>query len=265
MSISDRDRKIIYFMLILVVTILPYTLYIKNQKITTESIVAGNQELQARYDYLSQLNDQRDLYEKATAKYNADIETIVAGFPADIKPENFTMFLLNTEYDTYPVIPRGEEANFLLNERHYLFNSVAYVDNVESQISNENTDTGYVALTNISFVNYIAVDYESFKYMIEFLLEYPDPVMYSGITMDFDEKTGNITGEMQIAQYAITGADRELEDVDIWPDLDANDIRGNEEVGVFGEKDVTLIDELLPEDVTYLDENGNPIEGEPVE
>lgn len=230
MNISDKDKKIIYILLIAMIIALPYFFYIKDTKVATEALVAQNVELQNRLTYLQGLDSQRDFYIEETEKMNVSRNEIIASFPADIRQENYTMFLLETEYSSLTINPDTLEAEWVYPIR---FDTVSYADNIETPISSEQADTGYIALTNSSIVTYMCY-YDGLKYMLEYLMDYEDPMIYTAISMVYDDETGIITGEMELSQYAVSGADRVLEDVIIVPDLDDFDIRGNEEFGVFG-------------------------------
>ena len=230
MRLSDRDKLIIMILAGVLVFVLPYFFYIKDTKVSTESIIAGNVELQARLDYLNMLNDNRDEYIKRTNDMIEERDEIIASFPADIRQENYTMFLLNTEYSS---LKQDEVTGVYYLEHPIVFSAVSYADNVETPISSEDAETEYIALTNVSAIEYRCY-YEGLKYLLDYLMEYEDPMIYTGMTMEFDEELGVISGEILLSQYAISGPERELAPVEIWPDLDEFDIRGNEEVGVFG-------------------------------
>lgn len=225
---SDRDKLIIVVVLLLAIGLCPYFFYIKDTKIATEALNTQNTELQARLDYLNSLEANREDYISETERLNEERDEIIASFPGGIMQANYTMFLLNTEYSNVTV----DEVTgiYTLPVR---FSAVSYADNIETPISDENAETVYVAVTNRSTIEYSCY-YDGMKYLLEYLMEYEDPMIYSGITMDYDDEFGVISGEILLSQYAITGPDREVAPVEIWPDLDDFDIRGNEEVGIFG-------------------------------
>lgn len=243
---SDRDKKLIIFLLIAMVIALPYIFYIKNTKVETETIMTNVQELERRYQELKEMNDNRQFWEKEIVRLHNDMEKIIESFPAGIDSANYTMFLLQTEYSSDVIA--NEETGELELQYPIVFDSVAFAENIETPISTEETETGYVALTNVSAVTY-ACYYGGLKYLLAYLMEYEDPMIYSSIDMEFDAKTGVITGTILLSQYAISGEGRELPatdftinvsgenyDHDYDLDLDEIDLRGNEDVeaGVFG-------------------------------
>lgn len=253
---SDRDKLIIVVVLLLAIGFCPYFFYIKDTKVTTEALLAQNVELQARLDYLNSLEANRGDYISETERLNEERDAIIASFPGGILQENYTMFLLNTEYSTLTMDAATGE---LIWEHPIRFSAVSYADNIEMPISGENAETVYTAVTNLSTIEYRCY-YGGMKYLLEYFMEYEDPMIYSGITMEYDDEFGVISGEILLAQYAISGPDREVAPVEIWPDLDMYDLRGNEEVGIFGpithieEEEVTEGEEGTDGEVTIEEE-----------
>lgn len=239
---SDRDKKIIIVLLILMVTILPYVFYIKNTRVDTESILTNVQTLEERYNTLQEMDANRKYWEDEIDRLHEEMLAIIETFPAGVDSANYTMFLLQTEYSSDVVL--NEETGIYELENPIIFDTVSFAENIEMPIATEETDTGYVALTNISAVTYRCY-YGGLKYLLEYLMEYKDPMIYSAIDMEFDDETGVITGTILLSQYAIAGEGRELPaaefeinyggaDLDV--DLDDLDMRGNEDVeaGIFG-------------------------------
>lgn len=275
---SDRDKKIIVVLLIAMILILPYVFYIKDTKVNTETVNVEITTLQARLDYLDMLNNRRGDYEKETERLNGERDDIIASFPAGIAPENYTMFLLQTEYSsklvpleeteyyTFSAATSGKAADEdgqTVTQLQYpiLFDNVSYAPNMETPISSEEmeTDTGYVALTNSSALTYRCY-YGGVKYLLKYLMDYKDPMIYRSISMQFDAETGIMTGAIQLDQYAVAGADREFPDVNFIINVDGQKIdmgltgsmRGNEDAqaGIFGNLELEAVEEeeVVPED-----------------
>lgn len=227
---SDRDKKIILILLIIAVVALPYVFVIKEKRIETETVKAENIELQARLDYLKELETQRDFFVKKTEENNKERDKIIASFPADILQENYTMFLYNTEISTLKMDDEGE----WITEYPIAIQEVTYGENVETPISDpeSGTELNYTAISNSSTLGYQTF-YPGFKYYLEYLKSYKDPMSYVAVSASMDENTGIISGEIILNQYAISGEKRELKKVDIEPEID-DEHRGLEEKGVFG-------------------------------
>lgn len=260
---KDNELKLLLIIGVIGVVVLPYFLYSQQAKIDTATLENECVELQSRYDRLEEMNKNREFYLEKTEEYNEQRDKIIELFPADIDQAKYTMFLLYTEYSTLHEVVVGstnlvdEDGNYIdwieLQPEHPIrFNAVTYGTNVETPISSAETDTGLVALTNTSAVSY-ACYYGGFKYLLDYLESYDDPMIYTSITADYDTNTGVIEGEITLAQYAVSGNDRDFEpvsfqhtfdghkfDFDIdnygWmgSDTPALELRGNEEYGVFG-------------------------------
>lgn len=261
---SDRDKKIIIFLLLVAVIALPYVFYIKDKKVAIETTLVEVQTLEARLAELNEMNQNRDFYIREIDRMHTDRDVIVASFPADIRRENYAMFLLQTEYSSDVI--EDEETGESMLEFPILFESVAFGVNSETQISSDSVenaaadgtqeplDTEFVAISNLSALNYICY-YDGLKYLLQYLKDYEDPMIYSEISMEMDAETGIVSGTMQISQYAIAGPDRTLDDVEftiqvgdeeIDLGLDDLDMRGNEEVGIFGPITTTESEEETP-------------------
>lgn len=248
------------------VTVLPYVFYIKDAKVATETTLVEVETLQARFDELKRMDDHRDEYLKEIDRMHHDRDVIVASFPADIRRENYAMFLLQTEYSS-DVVVVDEETGEKGLEFPILFDSAAFGINIETPISSDNMgtdaaatapaeplDTDFVAINNTSALTYNCY-YGGMKYLLEYLKDYEDPMIYSEIDMTMDPDTGIVSGTITLEQYAIAGPDRELDKVDFTihvGDIDENvsldilNMRGNEEVGIFGPITVTEAEEEAP-------------------
>lgn len=264
-NISDRDKTIMVVLAIAMIVLLPYFFYIKDTKVETETIWTNVDLLQARYDELNAMNQNREFYEQEIVRLHEERDAIIAEFPAGIDNANYTMFLLQTEYSSDYVL--NETTGEYALEYPIIFDSVSYGQNIQTPISTLETDTGYVGLTNTSVVTYSCY-YGGMKYLLEYLMDYKDPMIYRAIDMVFDSETGVITGAITLAQYAVEGEGRELpptsfdievggETIDL--DLDNNDMRGNEEEenGIFGPR---VRDELEVEEEVVVPEEGEVVE-----
>lgn len=261
---SDRDKKIIVILLIVAVIALPYVFYIKDKKVETQTLQVEIESLQARYDYLHDLDLNRETYLREIDEMHAERDEIVASFPADIRRENYAMFLLQTEYSS-DVIKDEVTGDVVGLEYPIVFNTVSFGTNIETPISTdymggavpdsvEPMDTEFVAITNSSALTYNCY-YGGMKYLLKYLMDYEDPMIYTQIDMAMDPETGIVSGAITLAQYAIAGPDRELDPVDftihvgnedVKLGLDEMEMRGNEEVGIFGPIIVTEAEEEAP-------------------
>ncbi|MDE6531268.1 MAG: hypothetical protein K2K96_10955 [Lachnospiraceae bacterium] len=264
---SDRDKKLILILLTAIVIALPYIFYIKDTRVETETMQVEIVTLEERYNKLKEMDDNRDVYLREIDEMHAERDEIVASFPADIRRENYAMFLLQTEYSSNLVL--NEETGDMELEYPIIFDSASFGINIETPISSDSMgdtgddpaavpvepmDTDFVAITNASALTYNCY-YGGMKYLLKYLMDYEDPMIYSQIDMTMDPETGVVSGALMLNQYAIAGPDREFDKVDftiqvgsenIDLSLDKNDFRGNEDVGIFGPIIVPEMEEEAP-------------------
>ncbi len=233
MTLSDRDRKIILILLIILVIVLPYMFYIKDTRIDIETQKGNNEALQTRVNELEEMKTHEVEWTQAIEDMHAERDAIIALFPVDVKPANYIQFWLNTEYSSDWIV--DEETGVMDLEYPMLISDVTFSENVETSISDETMDTGFVALTNTSMVTYTC-RYDGIKYLLQYLMDYEDPMIFRNVTIEYDSDLDQVGGQMMLAQYAVRGGDRgELEPVNINPSVD--DMRGGvaeQDAGIFG-------------------------------
>lgn len=268
---KDSEIKVLLGVGIVGVIALPYFLYSQQAKTDTATIKNECTELQATYDRLNEMNQNRKFYEDETERYLSEMKAIIELYPSDIQQPNYTLWLLNTEYSSLKYV-ENEEGEMELTWVYPLrFDTVAFTNNEEIAISADDTDTGMVALTNMSGLTYRTY-YDGLKYMLEYIMDYKDPMIYTQISMSMDQETGVITGTMLLEQYAVLGNGVPFEPVGYLQEFDGvaynfsldnnnvsyfepigtGDIRGNEEAGIFG-----LSDKEMRE--LYAGEDGNAV------
>ncbi|MCR4585173.1 MAG: hypothetical protein K5686_05555 [Lachnospiraceae bacterium] len=252
MNLTDRDRKTILILLILAVIALPYTLYIQDTREDTDKVNAEIVTLNETFNRLNEMNQKRDFYIAETKKYKDNTLKLIEQFPADVRPENYAMFLLNAEYssDKIPLEVEEGEEDLGLYELEYpiRFKTYGFGDNEQFDLASDEVQLDYTALTNKSSVLFLC-KYDALKYMLKYLMDYKDPMIYSTLKLEMDEETGTIAGEMILEQYAIAGQGRTLEDVVVEPDIDKMKMRGvnldpKNENGVFGSTHIDTWEEL---------------------
>lgn len=246
LGLSDRDSKIILVLLIIAIVVLPYVLYTKNLRADTELIKSENVDLQARLEELQEMNKNRDFYIAETERMQKERDELIASFPAEIGQENYTMFLQYLEVnsilkanenelamqeddddETPPFGYKGIEGNTT-----FLVGSVGYNDNDYIQIG-EDSESNLMGIINDSTLAF-ACYYDGFRYMLDYILNYEDPMIYKKLKVEYDADTAQLEGEMVIEQWAIAGNGRKLDPVPVFEDIDELDMRGIEDTHLFG-------------------------------
>lgn len=251
-NLSDRDAKIIMILLIVAVIALPYVFYSKETREDTEIQKAKNIQLEERYAQLQKMNENREWYLAETERLDKERDLLIASFPADVRPENYTMFLLNMEYnsqlnalDEMAKIAEDEELQRpgmegIDGNSTVFVDTVAYGTNDFVPISEPDAEEELQGIVNSSTITYFGY-YSGIKYILDYIMNYDDPMIYKAIDMTYDSDTGVITGSITLDQYAISGLGRELAPAEIWPDLDEFEIRGNQEDGIFGPLNIEVL------------------------
>ena len=286
LGLSDRESKIILVLLIVAIIALPYVLYTKGLREDTEVIKGDNLALQARLEELQEMNKNRDFYVAETERMKKERDELIASFPAEVNQENYTMFLQYLEYNS--IIKAEEQMAALLEDEEddevegdetprfgysgidgnttVLIKTVGYGENDYIPISDEGAADGLTGVINDSTLVFTCYQ-EGAKYILDYILNYADPMIYKSVTLEFDEETGQLEGNMLVEQYAIAGQGRTLQPVDPWPDIDEEKLRGIVEEGLFGPlSDDTLylrqmfeayLEELARQAEEEEEENGN--------
>ena len=246
LGLSDRDSKIILVLLIIAIVVLPYVLYTKNLRADTEIIKSENVDLQARLEELQEMNKNRDFYIAETERMQKERDALIASFPAEIGQENYTMFLQYLEVNS---ILKANENELAMQEDDddetppfgykviegnttFLIGSVGYNDNDYIQIG-EDSDSNLMGVINDSTLAFKCY-YDGFRYMLDYILNYEDPMIYKNLKVEYDPDSGQLEGEMMIEQWAIAGNGRKLDPVPVFEDIDELDMRGIEDTHLFG-------------------------------
>lgn len=249
LGLSDRDSKIILILLIIAVVVLPYVLYTKNLREDTEVIKGENIELQARLEELQEMNKNRDFYIAETKRMQEERDALIASFPAEINQENYTMFLQYLEINS--IIKAEEDMLALLEDEEeegeetpafgysgiegnstFLIGTVGYNDNEYVAISDEESGGDLMGVINDSSIAFKCY-YDGFRYMLDYILNYEDPMIYKMLDVEYDPDTGELEGEIVLEQWAIAGNGRKLDPVPVYQDIDELDMRGLE-MNLFG-------------------------------
>ena len=281
MAISDRDKKLIYLLLTAIVICLPYFFYIKDKHIETENLKQSNEVLKDRYEELEAMNANREQYIKDTEQNIKDMEKIIKKYPSDVVQAQYLTFLLHEEFaapETQIMLSaedgEDEEAVILVDKNRIWFDGMHFGQNMIEPIASEELDTGYMAVTNSSTLQF-EVYYPAMLFLLADLRDMDQkgyPMSYSGLKLEFDDQTGQITGEMVLDQYAVSGQENKPAPKPDFGEfgIDALGIRGNkydvinDPNGIFGptEDEKGFADLIREADVTV---RARTVDGEDAE
>lgn len=253
---SNRDKFLLVVIGIAAVILLPYFLYIKDTRDRITNLDNEIVQLETRYNELLEIEKNRDMYVAGTKEFNEKRDAIIAKYPADIQQASYVMYLLNMEYSDY-LTRNNEEARkeyndlaaletiepgvrvsaieFQSNELTPISSQLLVTEDGENPAGTELVETEYVAVANNSKLKFHCYDQSFVNHMLGYIRDDEEyPMIYRDITFKYDEETGIVEGDMELAQYAVTGGeDREFTSIPIKPEI-TSDIRGNDEFGIFG-------------------------------
>lgn len=204
MKISDRDKKLILFVLFAAIIALPIFLFIRPKNNQIKDMDAELESLNERYNYLKDLSDKQETYEQEIVRLNKERDGMILEFASDIKQENTVMMLRGIELSENPVIT----------------DSVDFGENTEEEVTegsfdaNGNYVEGLTAVKTQTQVVYHA-PYTSIRPLLDYMFNYKDKMGISSFTMEVDPTTNFIKGTYVLDQYAITGTGKETQDIAI--------------------------------------------------
>ncbi len=205
MKISDRDKKLILFVLLVAVIALPIFLFIrpKNEKI--KELDAQLVSINDRYNYLKELSEKQPEYEAKIAELNEERDKIIDDFPGGVLFENTVMFI------------RATELHF---DKNFRATTMTFAEDEEETITeakvNDNGEyvEGLTALKATTTINYCG-EYPEIKELLNYIFTQKDTMILSYVEMNLDKDTNMIGGTVILDQYAITGNGKEVKQTSI--------------------------------------------------
>lgn len=207
MKISDRDKKLILFVLFVAIIALPIFLFIKPKNAETAALEAQLVDLNERYNYLKDLSAKQPEYEQKIVELNAERDAMISDYAGGVLFENTVLFL------------RECEIHF---DEKFRAVTMAFAADEETEITEASVVDGeYVdGLTAIKATTTIDYNghYDEIKEFINYIFNYKDKMVLSGVTMELDEETNLVKGVVVLDQYAISGNGKEVKTREI-PDM----------------------------------------------
>lgn len=200
MKISDRDKKLILFVLLVAVIALPIFLFIRPKNESIKELDTQLTNLNERYNYLKDLSAKQPEYEARIAELNSERDKIIEDFPGGILLENTIMFLRATE---------------LYYDNNFRAQTITFAEDEEEAITEGSVDSngeyvdGLTAVKATTTVNYSG-EYNEIKDLTNYIFNQKDTMILSYFTMDLDTTTNMIKGTFILDQYAISGNGKEV-------------------------------------------------------
>lgn len=219
MNLSDRDKKLLLVLLILVIVCVPYFFVIQPMLEKQETLEKEISTLRSEVSYQESLALRKAEYEQEAADYALAEEELIAQFPSELSQDASIMFINETEkkipISLYQVTFGDDVAAQVTSEAEE--EAIADVEEAmgettQTQVIEDNTNTTGLGggLTGISTQTRFVYDagYEEFKDFLKYILDYHDRMVITELDAQFSSELDLLNGNFTLTQYALSGRDR---------------------------------------------------------
>ena len=234
MSISERDKKILIVFVGILIFALVYYFPIRSYTEDAEKLNTENVGLTAKLAELEAKVARESEIKAETTNYEADTLALVAKFPSFLQVENEIMDIVGLEKElkvevplitvNTPVEVKGSDApEAETTEATEAPQEVATEEAPEEASTTEAPvadETGvapavankyklYDMSTNINYKG----GYDSLKKFLDKIAKSTDKKSINSVSLTFDNKTGNLDGNIVYDSYFLAGSDRPYEEI----------------------------------------------------
>lgn len=232
MSISERDKKILIVFVGILIFALVYYFPIRSYTEDAEKLNTENVGLTAKLAELEAKVARESEIKAETTNYEADTLALVAKFPSFLQVENEIMDIVGLEKelkvevplitvntpvemkasDTPEVAEAAEAPQEVATEEAPEADSTTEVpaaDETEVAPAAANKYKLYDMSTNINYKG----GYDSLKKFLDKIAKSTDKKSINSVSLTFDNKTGNLDGNIVYDSYFLVGSDRPYEEI----------------------------------------------------
>lgn len=225
MSISDRDKKILLVFLGILVFGLVYFFPIRGYMDDTEKLKAENISLNPKLTDLQEKAARETEIKNETADLRSKTTKAIAKFPSLLRTENEIMAIVKFEKELKIEVPS------ITVSAPVEVQTAVSADSVPEAAPPENSETASVEATDDTVVataagiasKYTLYDmstsidykggYKSMKKLLKKIAKSSDKKSINTVSLSFDEKTGNLDGNIIYDSYFLLGSDRPYEEI----------------------------------------------------
>ncbi len=212
---DKKTQNIVLLCLLSVLAVLGSIMLVyKPQKEEVDALESTNAGLRSRLEELKEKESHKAELEAETEEFKKQFEEELKNYPADLNQETTVMFMKGTEADTKVI-----NNNFSLPE-----DSVFYVLGEGAQSSSDISTEGsadtaaasgeYTVITEQLNVSYEGT-YENLKKYLQYVADYKFRRNISQINIAYNQDEKTCSGTVTMNLYAITGGDRDPEQVNV--------------------------------------------------
>lgn len=237
MSISERDKKILIVFVGILIFALVYYFPIRSYTEDAEKLNTENVGLTAKLAELEAKVARESEIKAETTNYEADTLALVAKFPSFLQVENEIMDIVGLEKelkvevplitvntpvemkasDTPEVTEAAEAPQEVATEEAPEEASTTDASTTEAPAADEtevapaaaNKYKLYDMSTNINYKG----GYDSLKKFLDKIAKSTDKKSINSVSLTFDNKTGNLDGNIVYDSYFLAGSDRPYEEI----------------------------------------------------
>lgn len=237
MSISERDKKILIVFVGILIFALVYYFPIRSYTEDAEKLNTENVGLTAKLAELEAKVARESEIKAETTNYEADTLALVAKFPSFLQVENEIMDIVGLEKElkievplitvNTPVEMKGsdtpeaettqaapqevatEEAPEDASTTDASTTEAPVADETEVAPAAANKYKLYDMSTNINYKG----GYDSLKKFLDKIAKSTDKKSINSVSLTFDNKTGNLDGNIVYDSYFLAGSDRPYEEI----------------------------------------------------
>lgn len=237
MSISERDKKILIVFVGILIFALVYYFPIRSYTEDAEKLNTENVGLTAKLAELEAKVARESEIKAETTNYEADTLAMVAKFPSFLQVENEIMDIVGLEKElkvevplitvNTPVEMKGsdtpeaettqappqevatEEAPEEASTTDASTTEAPAADETEVAPAAANKYKLYDMSTNINYKG----GYDSLKKFLDKIAKSTDKKSINSVSLTFDNKTGNLDGNIVYDSYFLAGSDRPYEEI----------------------------------------------------
>ena len=232
MSISERDKKILIVFVGILIFALVYYFPIRSYTEDAEKLNTENVGLTAKLAELEAKVARESEIKAETTNYEADTLAMVAKFPSFLQVENEIMDIVGLEKelkvevplitvntpvemkasDTPEVAEAAEAPQEVATEEAPEADSTTEApaaDETEVAPAAANKYKLYDMSTNINYKG----GYDSLKKFLDKIAKSSDKKSINSVSLTFDNKTGNLDGNIVYDSYFLAGSDRPYEEI----------------------------------------------------
>ena len=232
MSISERDKKILIVFVGILIFALVYYFPIRSYTEDAEKLNTENVGLTAKLAELEAKVARESEIKAETTNYEADTLALVAKFPSFLQVENEIMDIVGLEKelkvevplitvntpvemkasDTPEVAEAAEAPQEVATEEAPEADSTTEApaaDETEVTPAAANKYKLYDMSTNINYKG----GYDSLKKFLDKIAKSTDKKSINSVSLTFDNKTGNLDGNIVYDSYFLVGSDRPYEEI----------------------------------------------------